>query len=346
MRPTRRAAERTVPVTSCGLRLRSPIVQTSPDPGLIDACGIDPGWFCEASWNLTHNDLVAKAVDWLVSKPLTALVIVAVAWVVNRLLRRAVARTTVRILGSENLAATTFERLGVKPPPVIAPHVDDPRSDARANTIAAVLRSTVSVLVWTIAALMVLGAFEIDLRPLLAGAGIAGIALGFGAQSVVRDSLNGLFILIEDQYGVGDTVDLGLASGTVESLTLRATTLRGVDGTQWHVPNGQIQRAGNSTRQYANAIVDVTVGYGTDLDRAQDALRQAAESVCADPVVAEQVLAAPVVLGVDRLGAEGAVLRVSVRVTAGAQASMARRLRRAVKEALDTAGVVWPDAAD
>jgi small conductance mechanosensitive channel len=321
-------------------------VQTSPDPGLIDACGVDPSWICEAGWDLTHNELVAGVLDWVVSKPLTALVIVVVAWVVSRLLRRAVGRTTVRILGGENLAATTFERLGVRPPTVIAPHFDDPRSDARATTIAAVLRSTVSVLVWSIAVLMVLGVFEIDLRPLLAGAGIAGIALGFGAQSLVRDCLNGLFILIEDQYGVGDAVDLGPASGTVEALTLRATVVRGVDGTQWHVPNGQILRVGNSSRQFANAIVDVTVGYGTDLERAQEALRQAAVAVCADPDVSEQVLADPVVLGVDRLGAEGAVLRVSVRVSAGAHVEVARRIRRAAKEALDAAGVVWPGLPD
>jgi small conductance mechanosensitive channel len=321
-------------------------VQTSPDPGLTEACGVDPSWFCEAGWSLTHNEMVAKALDWVVSKPLTAAVIVVVAWVVNRLLRRAVGRTTVRIMGSENLAAATFQRLGVKPPTVIAPHVDDPRSDARANTIASALRSTVSVLVWSIAGLMVLGVFEIDLRPLLAGAGIAGIALGFGAQSLVRDCLNGLFILIEDQYGVGDSVDLGLASGSVEAVTLRATVVRGVDGTQWHVPNGQILRVGNSSRQFANAIVDVTVGYGTDLDRAQDALRDAAAAVCADPDVAEQVLAEPVVLGVDRLGADGPVLRVSVRVSAGSQVAVARRLRRAAKEALDAAGVVWPGPSD
>ena len=117
----------------------------------------------------------------------------------------------------------------------------DPRRTARATSIATVVASTATVLIWVIALLLVLGELGIDLAPLIAGAGIAGVALGFGAQNLVKDCLAGLFMLIEDQYGIGDVVDLGEATGAVEQITLRTTVLRGQDGTVWHVPNGEIR---------------------------------------------------------------------------------------------------------
>ena len=127
------------------------------------------------------------------------------------------------------------------------------------------IASTATVLIWVIALFLVLGELGIDLAPLIAGAGIAGVALGFGAQNVVKDCLAGLFMLIEDQYGIGDVVDLGEAAGTVERITLRTTVLRGLDGTVWHVPNGEVVRVGNQSQLWSVAVVDVAVAYDADI---------------------------------------------------------------------------------
>ena len=111
--------------------------------------------------------------------------------------------------------------------------------------------------------MMILGQLDIDLGPLIAGAGIGGIALGFGAQSIVKDFLSGLFMLIEDQYGVGDVIDLGYATGTVEKVSLRSTTIRDVKGTVWHVPNGEISRVGNYSQLWSRALLDIEVASGS-----------------------------------------------------------------------------------
>ena len=140
--------------------------------------------------------------------------------------------------------------------PAVAP-VDDPRRTARATSVAVVVTSTISVLVWVIAVLLSLGQLGINLAPLIAGAGIAGIAIGLGAQNLVKDCVAGFFMLVEDQYGIGDVVDLGLASGSVERITLRTTVLRSQDGTVWHVPNGEIRRVGNRSQLWSVAVLDV-----------------------------------------------------------------------------------------
>src|SRR5690606_4989578 len=134
-----------------------------------------------------------------------------------------------------------------------------------------VLRSVASLVIWVAAVFVAVGSLRttnIELGPLIAGAGIVGVALGFGAQSLVKDFLTGLFMLIEDQYGVGDIVDVGPATGVVEGITLRTTRLRDVEGVLWHVPNGEIKRVGNLSQQWSRAVLDVPVPYETDLDRA------------------------------------------------------------------------------
>ena len=159
--------------------------------------------------------------------------------------------------------------------------------------------STVAVIIWVIALITVLGEIGIDLGPLIAGAGIAGVALGFGAQSIVKDFLAGLFVLIEDQYGLGDVVDLGEASGTVQEISLRATVLRAQDGTVWHVPNGEVVRVGNRSQVWSAAVVDVTVAYSSDLVEAQNVILRTASEVCASDPWKDQVLEPPDLLGVE-----------------------------------------------
>ena len=206
--------------------------------------------------------------------------------------------------------------------------------------------STVSVLIWVIAVLLVLGEVGIDLAPLIAGAGIAGIAIGFGAQNLVKDCVAGLFMLIEDQYGIGDTVDLGVATGSVERISLRTTVLRGQDGTVWHVPNGEIRRVGNLSKLFSVAVIDVLVAYDADLAATRRTILDAAEAVCADEAHAGEVLATPELLGVEEVRPEGVRLRLLVKTNPGMQFRLQRALREAIKAALDDAGVeVFPPAA-
>ena len=212
------------------------------DPeSLQDACGDDPSAVCRFVYDRSESAGLAQLADVLLTTGLRIVLIVVLAWVVLRLVRRAIDHF-VRSLGSRDAKGRMSSELAPRDPSI--------RSAARTETLGHVLKSIAGGAIWTVAGLMVLGELGINLGPLIAGAGVAGIALGFGAQSMVKDFLAGIFILIEDQYGVGDLVDVGevsgnLVSGTVESVTLRSTRVRSVDGTVWHVPNGTILRVGN-----------------------------------------------------------------------------------------------------
>jgi small conductance mechanosensitive channel len=197
----------------------------------------------------------------------------------------------------------------------------------------------VSAFIWTITTLMVLGLFQINLGPLLAGAGIAGIAVGLGAQSLVRDCIAGFFILLEDQCGVGDEIDTGVVAGTVEALTLRMTQVRSSDGTLWSIANGTITRVGNKNRNWSQGTLDILVGLDVDLDHAMEVAQRAAVEACAAPAVAEVVLREPTILGVERIDVNGTVLRISVRTKPGEQGAVLREIRLAVKRVLDAEGI-------
>ena len=307
------------------------------DAGLVDACGEEPGGVCEAMWDWTANEALARAADWVIGKPLAVLVIVLAAWLLSRLARRQIRRAIARvILVDRDTAARALQKVGVASPQVA---VEDPRRTARASSIATVVASAASVVIWVLAGLLVLGELGIDLAPLIAGAGIAGVAIGFGAQNLVKDCLAGLFMLIEDQYGIGDTVDLGVAIGTVEGITLRTTVLRGQDGTVWHVPNGEIRRVGNQSKLWSVAVLDVLVAYDADLVAARRVVLDAATAVAESEDFAGDVLAAPEVLGVESLDPDGVRLRLLLKTNPGKQFRLQRALREAIKVGLDQAGV-------
>lgn len=305
------------------------------DAGLTDACGPTPSWFCEAAWNLSHHRLVARGADWFITKPLLAVVVLLVTVLVNRWLRRAVTKVVTKVVQGDRMAVTALQRIGIAASSAMV----DPRAERRSDTLGAVARAVVSALVWTLGVLTVLGVFKLDLAPLIAGAGIAGVAVGFGAQSLVKDCIAGFFIILEDQFGVGDEVDLGLASGTVEAVTLRSTTVRSVDGTVWAVPNGSIVRVGNQSKVWSAAVLDVTVWHDASVDTATSVIGAVASEVCERPEFRDVVQSSPTVLGVERLAADGVTLRVSARVTPGAQARLLRAWRAELKPALDAAGV-------
>jgi len=214
------------------------------------------------------------------------------------------------------------------------------RSTQRVEALSTVLRSVASFAIWTVAAFMVLGEFGINLGPLIAGAGIIGVALGFGSQSLVRDFLSGIFILVEDQYGVGDTVDLGEATGVVEVVSLRTTRVRSVDGTVWHVPNGAIDRVGNKSQHWSRALLDVQVAYGTDIAHAREVIKGVADGVWREQP--GWVIEEPELWGVEALGPHGVELRLVIKTQPSRQWDVSRLVRERLKAAFDAEGIEIP----
>ena len=215
---------------------------------LTDACGREPDWLCREILEGTENRRLAAAADAVVGTPLTILLIALGALIANRLVGRAIKR------GLRSLSSGVVgERIGGvrrrTPAGLLAPSEASLRTEQRISAITGVLRSVAGFVILLLAAFAVLSELGVEVAPLLAGAGVVGVALGFGSQSLVKDFLSGLFILVEDQFGVGDLVELdGQTTGTVEAVSLRTTRLRAEDGTVWHVPNGAIIRVGNKSQ--------------------------------------------------------------------------------------------------
>jgi small-conductance mechanosensitive channel len=264
----------------------------------------------------------------------TAVLILAAAWVANRLVRRAIRRMVEHMTDDGGLAAlrapTALARTG---------EIPSLRRVQRAETVGALLKSVASFGIWTLAGLMALGTLGLDLGPLIAGAGIVGVAVGFGSQNLVRDFISGIFMLMEDQYGVGDVVDAGPATGTVEGVGLRTTRLRDVNGTLWHIPNGEIRRVGNRSQGWARALVDVEVAYSTDLDDATRTIERVANDLYANPHWAPRILETPEVWGVEELGPDGIRVRLVAKTRPLEQWKVARELRARLKVAFDQAGI-------
>ncbi|MFD1047259.1 mechanosensitive ion channel family protein, partial [Kibdelosporangium lantanae] len=216
------------------------------------------------------------------------------------------------------------------------------RRQQRAQTIASVMKSITTFAVFGLAAMLILGEIGIELGPIIASAGIVGVAIGFGAQNLVKDFLSGVFMMLEDQYGVGDIVDLGPATGTIESVGLRVTTLRDVNGTVWYVRNGEINRVGNSSQGFAVAVVDTPLAYSVDIEAATQVLGRAATEASTTEPLSDDVLEPPEVLGVDKVTPENITVRLTVKVRAGRQWAVQRALRARIMIALEEAGIEPP----
>ena len=303
---------------------------------LEQACGETPGALCEWVYEHTgHNTAVTTAVDWFVARPLNVVLILLGGFIATRVARRFIRRwiTSLAARSAANEGSTVLGGLG---------GTTSLRGATRTRTIGNVSRGLVSALIWAVAFLLILGTYDVDLGPLIAGAGIAGVALGFGAQSMVKDFLAGFFMLIEDQFGVGDVIDVGEATGTVEGFTLRSTTVRDVNGTVWHVPNGEILRVGNKSQQWARALLDISVAYGSDLRLAEQTIKAAADEVRERPEWKDVILEDPEVWGVERLDPDGVAMRLVIKTQPGEQWDLMRALRLRIKESLDVAGIEIP----
>jgi moderate conductance mechanosensitive channel len=315
-------------------------------------------WLCREVKGLTGNDWLAAAADWLIAKPTVILFLVLLGLLARRLARRVINRLVERAsVGVLPPLAHGKQGLDEGAAGAAAARIAATRRRQRAETMGAVLMSIATFAIVTIVAIMSLAELSVNIGPLIAGAGIVGLALGFGAQTLVRDFLAGLLMLFEDQYGIGDVVDLGEATGTVEAVTLRITRLRDVNGTVWYVRNGEILRVGNMSQNWARTVLDVSVGFGEDLTRVRQILEEACHEMWETPDFRELVLEEPEVWGVERIDPDAVVIRVAIKTVPLEQWTVARRLREHIKGRFAREGieipfpqrVVWhrgePDAA-
>ena len=272
----------------------------------------------------------------LVDRPLKVAIVIVVAVIANWLVRRAITRFVSRLQGEPAREALTALREGQTPADTQPLRM---RRAQRAETVAALLRSVASMVIWVMAFFTALSQLSIELGPLLAGASIAGVAISFGAQHLVRDFLAGVFVLLEDQYGVGDVIDAGAATGRVEAVTLRSTQVRDLRGTLWHVPNGELKRVGNFSQGWSQAVLDVEVAEDADLAATTRAIEKAARDLMDDPDLGPRIMDEPQVWGVERIGDGAVAIRLVVRTSPRARWRVERELRARVKTALQKRNV-------
>jgi small conductance mechanosensitive channel len=309
-------------------------------PAVLAEPACERGTLCHTVYGWTHNTWLAESSAWLIAKPLKIALIVVIALVARWLGHRFISRAT-RSNGPGRMP-TLLRPLRERAPNSVRAATQSLLSERRrqrAETIGSVLRSSISALIFTIATMEVLHELGLDLAPLIASAGIAGVALGFGAQNIVKDILAGMFMILEDQLGVGDDVDLGQASGTVEAVGLRTTKVRDGSGAAWYVRNGEILRVGNKSQGWGMVTIDIPLPFGTKIDRAVEVLRTVVTEFAADPAFSESLLEAPEVLGVEQISSTGMTLRLIVKTTTSAQGPVARELRRRVADGLEEAGI-------
>jgi small conductance mechanosensitive channel len=306
---------------------------------------------CRKIWDgypgQTWNKLAAETVHWLTTGLFKIILIFVVAWVVNRLARRCIVKVGRRV-GTGRLSRGLSRVRKYTPAALMETQEMSVRSEQRREAVLGILRSIVTGLIYAMAFFMALGEVGIDAGPLLAGAGVLGVALGFGAQTLVGDFLSGIFILVEDQYGVGDEIVFRPKSasgepvtGTVEALSLRNTRMRALDGTVWHVPNGEMRAVGNQSQHWSRAVLDIAVVHGTDIGKAKAAMARAAEQVREnDPGVLEP----PEVWGVQALNANGVVIRLVLKTTPSQQWRICRVVRERMLLEFAKDGIEMPAA--
>jgi small-conductance mechanosensitive channel len=305
-----------------------------------DYCTAPASVACKLAWDITKNGHLTRTYSVWLDGPLTLLVKIVLTIVVALLLRRVINKTITRI--TLRMAESTMsERLRERTRTIFdgSPVLISERRRQRTETMGSLLRSIASSIVLGAAALTVLGYLGLDLAPFLASASIVGVAVAFGAQNLVKDFLTGMFMLLEDQYGVGDVIDVGTVTGTVEAVSLRTTRLRDVNGIVWYIPNGEIKRVGNESQNWARVVLDVPVEYDADIDKVRTLLTDTATALAVEPPWDEIIIEDPTVWGVQALSGEAVVVRVVCKTAPGRQSDTARELRERVKKAFDASGV-------
>lgn len=299
-------------------------------PGLADLGALNPA---QVGQRLIDNPLT------IISLTIAGTLVAAVAlrWVLHRAINRVVAGALTRAAGHASQTPRRASRVLAQ-----ATGLDEARTTQRAATMGAILKSTSTFVIFTMVLLTVLATVGLPLGPLLASAGVGGVALGFGAQSLVKDFLSGIFMILEDQYGVGDVIDTGEAIGTVEDVTLRVTRLRDANGIVWYIRNGEIVRVGNRSQGWSTALVDIPVGYNESLDVVLPMIREVVHGLEGAPEWATRLLEEPVVAGVESMAGGVVTVRIIAKCAPNENAAVSREIRERVKIAFDAAGIRAP----
>jgi moderate conductance mechanosensitive channel len=312
-----------------------------------DPCTSDE-FFCRTAMDLWDNEEVAEAADLVIGTPLTiaglALLGFVLRLVLHRMIDRIVSKAEVGVM-PDRVGRLSRGHGKAKNKVSADPHRDvivATRRVQRAKAMGSLLKSVVTGVVIAVFTTMILAELSVDVAPIVASAGILGLALGFGAQSLVSDFLAGTFMIFEDQYGVGDEIDLGEAVGTVEAISLRVTRLRDVNGTVWYVRNGEISRVGNMSQNWARTVLDINVAYHEDLVKVRRVLQEVAHDLWDDEEFKGRVIEEPSVWGVENLGLDGVVVRVALKTAPLEQWSVARALRERIKARFDFEGIEIP----
>ncbi len=265
--------------------------------------------------------------SWLLEHGITIFIILVVAYIAYRVIKIIMHRFIARYVRLRGKGRRAQEELA-----------------KRSQTLSSVLTSTIGIILVFITLFMILSELDVDIAPLLAGAGVIGIAVGFGAQSLIKDLLGGMFILLEDQYNKGDVVKVAGIAGLVEEVNLRRTILRDLDGIVHSIPNGQITTASNYTRDWARVNLDISVGYGEDLDRVMAVINRVGKELAEDDYFGKLITTAPQALRVNKFGDSGIDIKVLGETKPIKQWEVAGELRKRLKKAFDEEGIEipWP----
>ena len=316
-----------------------PQVPLSAKEPLTVACGQNPGIACRLVWDVTHSMRAADLTTVYFAGPAQLALrigyVVLIAVVLRLIAHRAIRKVTSSAARSDGDNSDRSRTLLFRE-----------RRQQRASALGAILSNAASVTIFGIAAVIIIGDMGLNLAPLLASTAVLGVAIGFGAQNLVQDFLAGIFMLLEDQYGVGDVITVDNTTGTVEGVSLRTTRLRDVNGVVWHVRNGTIQKAGNESQGWARAVVDFPVPYQRDIPLVRQTMMRAADAMWQESVWQEIILEKPEVWGVQELSSEAVLMRVTARTVPLRQWEVQRELMERLKIALDAAGAALTGAGE
>ncbi|WP_193746401.1 mechanosensitive ion channel family protein [Demequina aestuarii] len=309
--------------------LLTPAPERATSPGPVPSGNEVEKWLSDVSANLVGFGVL--------------LVVAVILWFVGRAAINGFTRAVERgapLADARARRALSKARISVAEPDTVEERLEAERRRQRAGTLRKVLKSALAVLLAALVVMTGLATLGVPVGPMLASAGILGVALGFGAQSLVKDILSGIFMLMEDQYGVGDVVDLGEATGAVEEVGLRCTRLRSLDGTVWYVPNGEIRRVGNMTRMWSRAMIEVRFAYDTDVEAARQAMIDAVLAAKQErEEVAAALLGEPEVAGIESLEYNAIMLRLMCQVNPATQWDVQREVHRQMRRLFAERGI-------
>ena len=269
------------------------------------------------------NEYGERIIPWLLTSGIKIIFIIAIAFFLNKVLRRFIEKAV---------------RIAVRPDKYSSKEAEEKRE----NTLIQIFTTTSKIFILCIACLIVLEEFGFEIGPILAAAGIVGLAFGFGGQYLIRDIISGLFIILENQYRVGDVVDLDLASGKVEQISLRKTTLRDIDGTVHHIPHGEIKRVSNLSNEFSRININIGIGYSSDIERVITIINQIGNDLAADPQWKDYIIQAPQFLRIDEFADSSIVLKILGESLPDKKWDITGELRKRIKITFDKEGIEIP----